>query len=90
MNVSRRRFRLLSASAAINLSFRKQLSSAMKKFEYRLLNPESGVFKGYDYEKLTTLLNLLGSQGWEVVSTVSAAAGHQMNSLLITLKREIQ
>jgi hypothetical protein len=35
----------------------------MKKFEYRLLNPESGVFKGYDYDKLTTQLNQLGSQG---------------------------
>ncbi|RZK24074.1 MAG: DUF4177 domain-containing protein [Hymenobacter sp.] len=61
----------------------------MKKFEYRLLNPESGVFKGYDYDKLATQLNQLGSQGWEVVSTVSAAAGNQINSLLITLRREL-
>lgn len=61
----------------------------MKKFEYRLLNPESGIFKGYDYEKLTQHLNQLGSQGWEVVATVSAPSGNQLNSLLITLKREL-
>ncbi len=63
----------------------------MKKFEYRLLNPERGFFNGIDYEELTQRLNHLGSQGWEVVSTVgiTAGVGGQMTGLLITLKREL-
>ncbi len=63
----------------------------MKKFEYRLLNPEKGFISGIDYEELTQHLNHLGSQGWEVVSTVGITAGMagQMTGLLITLKREL-
>ena len=64
----------------------------MKKFEYRLLNPQKGFISDIDYQELTERLNQLGTQGWEVVSTVgvAAGAGGQMTGLLITLKREIQ
>ena len=55
-----------------------------------MLNPQSGFFKGLDYEELTEQLNLLGSQGWEVVSAVNStnSAGQTIN-LLVTLKREL-
>lgn len=64
----------------------------MKKFEYCLLNPEKGFFNGINFEELTERLNQLGSQGWEVVSTVgmTVGVGGQMNGLLITLKREVR
>ena len=61
----------------------------MKKFEYRLLNPEKGFFRDIDYKELTERLNQLGSQGWEVVSTVGVTVGGQTTGLLITLKREL-
>ena len=61
----------------------------MKKFEYRLLDTNSGIFRGIDYEQLSDQLNRLGSLGWEVVSTVSLTAGSSTTSLLITLKREL-
>ena len=61
----------------------------MKRFEYRLLNPERGFFNDIDYKELTERLNQLGSQGWEVVSTVGVTVGGQTTGLLITLKREL-
>ena len=62
----------------------------MKKFEYRLLNTESGLFKGIDYQALNDRLNHLGIQGWEVISTVSITnSDGQTASLLTTLKREL-
>lgn len=42
----------------------------MRKFEYRLLDTVGGFFSGIDYQELTTHLNQLGREGWEVVSTV--------------------
>ncbi|MVN77257.1 DUF4177 domain-containing protein [Hymenobacter sp. HMF4947] len=62
----------------------------MKKFEYRLLDVNSGFFSGVNYQELTQHLNLLGSQGWEVVSVVDTDfTQHQVRGLLITLKREL-
>jgi hypothetical protein len=61
----------------------------MKKFEYCLLNPERGFFSDIDYKELTERLNQLGSQGWEVVTTVGVTVGGQTTGLLITLKREL-
>lgn len=62
----------------------------MRKFEYRLLDTTSGFFSGIDYQELTERLNLLGSQGWEVVSVVDTIFTHnQARGLLITLKREV-
>jgi hypothetical protein len=61
----------------------------MKKFEYRLLEVNSSVFKGIDYEKLHAQLNHLGIQGWELVSTVALDSAGSTTSLLVTLKREL-
>jgi hypothetical protein len=62
----------------------------MKRFEYRLLDTTSGIFSGIDYQELTNRLNLLGSQGWEVVSVVDTIFTHnKVRGLLITLKREL-
>ncbi|OGX88822.1 DUF4177 domain-containing protein [Hymenobacter coccineus] len=61
----------------------------MKKFEYRLLEVNRSFFSGIDSPELTEHLNLLGTQGWEVVSTVALTSGGSTASLLITLKREI-
>ena len=61
----------------------------MKKFEYRMLDTNNSIFKGIDYKELNERLNHLGSQGWEVVSTVSLLVGGQTTSLLTTLKREL-
>lgn len=61
----------------------------MKKFEYRMLDTNNSIFKGIDYKELNERLNQLGSQGWEVVSTVSITTGGQTTSLLTTLKREL-
>ncbi|RZK25881.1 MAG: DUF4177 domain-containing protein [Hymenobacter sp.] len=61
----------------------------MKKFEYRMLDTNNSIFKGIDYKELSEQLSRLGSQGWEVVSTVSITAGGQTTSLLTTLKREL-
>lgn len=63
--------------------------TVMKTFEYLVLDTNSGIFKGIDYKRLHQELNLLGSQGWEVVSTVAITAGGQTTSLLTTLKREL-
>ena len=62
----------------------------MKKFEYRILNAESGFFNGLDYKQLNEKLNQLGILGWEVVSTVGVATASQATELVFTLKREIQ
>lgn len=61
----------------------------MKTFEYLVLDTNSSIFKGIDYKQVHKELNLLGSQGWEVVSTVAITAGGQTASLLTTLKREL-
>jgi hypothetical protein len=61
----------------------------MKKFEYHLLDTNNSLFKGIDYQDLHEQLNRLGSQGWEVISTISLTAGGQTTSLLTTLKREL-
>lgn len=62
----------------------------MKKFEYRLLNPKSGFFSGFDFEELTNHLNELGQQGWEVVSVLDTTfTTNSTTGLLITLKREV-
>ncbi|AWM31772.1 DUF4177 domain-containing protein [Hymenobacter nivis] len=62
----------------------------MKKFEYRLLDVNSGFFSAIDYQQLTERLNVLGEQGWEVVTTVETEfTRNQARGLLITLKREI-
>ncbi len=63
--------------------------ATMKKFEYQLLDSNSSLFKGIDYKELYDQLNRLGSQGWEVISTVSLTSGGQTTSLLTTLKREL-
>jgi len=62
----------------------------MKKFEYRLLNAESGFFNGLNYKQLNEQLKQLGSLGWEVVSTVGVVSAGQSTDLLFTLKREIK
>jgi hypothetical protein len=62
----------------------------MKKFEYRLLNAESGFFNGLNYKQLNEQLNQLGALGWEVVSTVGVVSAGQSTDLLFTLKREIK
>lgn len=62
----------------------------MKKFEYRLLDINSGFFSAIDYQELTERLNGLGAQGWEVVAVVDTVfTRNQARGLLITLKREI-
>lgn len=61
----------------------------MKKFEYRLLNLDSGVFKGIDFGRLNDQLSQLGFQGWELVSMVSLTSAGSTTSLLVTLKREL-
>jgi hypothetical protein len=62
----------------------------MKKFEYHLLKVESGFFNGLDYKQFNEQLNQLGSEGWEVVSTVGISSASQATDLLFTLKREIK
>lgn len=62
----------------------------MKKFEYRLLDSNSGFFSGIDFQELTNHLNDLGRQGWEVVSVLDTAfTSNRTQGLLITLKREL-
>ncbi|AMJ65415.1 DUF4177 domain-containing protein [Hymenobacter sp. PAMC 26628] len=62
----------------------------MKKFEYRLLDINSGFFSAIDYQELTERLNVLGAQGWEVVAVVETEfTRNQARGLLVTLKREI-
>ncbi|MGI4741128.1 MAG: DUF4177 domain-containing protein [Janthinobacterium lividum] len=61
----------------------------MKRFEYKLLSSENGVFRGLEYEKLTTQLNQLGQLGWELVTTTNIASAGSTTSVLITLKREL-
>lgn len=62
----------------------------MKKFEYRLLDANSGFLSGVDYQESTQHLNLLGSRGWEVVPVVDTDfTQHQVRGLLITLEREL-
>jgi len=66
-----------------------QFIEQMKKFEYRLLDTTSGFFSGIEYQKLTDQLNHLGSQGWEVVSTVNLTSAGSTTGLLVTLKRKV-
>lgn len=62
----------------------------MKKFEYCLLDLNSGFFSGIDYDGLTNHLNKLGYEGWEVVSVVDTMfTRSRARGLLITLKREL-
>ena len=62
----------------------------MKRFEYLLLDAASGIFRGVNYQELTAHLNVLGGEGWEVVSVVDTALTSNHNrGLLITLKREL-
>jgi len=67
----------------------KPVTTAMKKFEYKLLNSENGVFRGLEYEKLTAQLNQLGQLGWEVITTTTIASVGTTTSVFITLKREL-
>lgn len=62
----------------------------MKQFEYRLLDTDSGFFSGIDFQELTNHLNVLGREGWEVVSVVDTIfTSNRTRGLLITLKREL-
>lgn len=64
----------------------------MKKFEYDVLDvPTEGWFGGkVDFEELSTKLNELGKQGWEVVSTTDTNMWRGASrGLIIILKREI-
>ncbi|MGI4885781.1 MAG: DUF4177 domain-containing protein [Janthinobacterium lividum] len=62
----------------------------MQKFEHRLLDVTSGFFSAIDYQQLTERLNVLGEQGWEVVTMVETEfTRNQARGLLITLKRVI-
>ena len=64
----------------------------MEKFEYKTLFTDAkGAFGGnvnqYEFERS---LNELGSQGWELVSTVSSAQSHGTTRWLISvLKRRV-
>ena len=62
----------------------------MKKFEYRLLDSNSGFFSGIDFQELTNHLNDLGREGWEVVSVIDTAhTSNRAQGLLLTLRREL-
>ena len=62
----------------------------MKKYEYCLLDVDGGFFSGVDFPELTTRLNALGQQGWEVVSVADIAqATNRAQVLLVTLRREV-
>lgn len=63
-----------------------------KKFEYKTvsLKPESAMWSlKYDYSEIDKTLNLLGNEGWELVSVESNAAGGTSIGLIYTFKREI-
>ena len=61
----------------------------MRQFEYLLLDTFAGFFSGIDYPELTTRLNQLGREGWEVVSVVDTMfTENRTRGLLFTLKRE--
>jgi len=62
----------------------------MRRFEYLLLDTVAGFFSGIDYPELTTRLNQLGREGWEVVAVVDTAfTENRTRGLLFTLKREL-
>lgn len=65
----------------------------MDKFEYKTLFTDAkGVFGGkVDKYTFQNELNELGSQGWELVSTVAAAQSYGSTRWIIsTFKRKIQ
>ena len=65
----------------------------MEKFEYKALFTDAkGVFGGkVDQSAFEYELNQLGSQGWELVSTVAAAQSYGSTRWIIsTFKRKIQ
>jgi Domain of unknown function (DUF4177) len=65
----------------------------MKNFEYKVLDvPAYGFWYGgkIDHQELSTKLNELGRQGWEVVSSgVTNMWGGASRGVYIVLKREI-
>ncbi|GAB3262989.1 hypothetical protein GCM10027347_29200 [Larkinella harenae] len=64
----------------------------MKKFEYRMLQVPVGGFWGgkIDNQELLDKLNELGSEGWEIASSLSTNRYEgQTHSAFIILKREL-
>ncbi|MEO7308916.1 MAG: DUF4177 domain-containing protein [Chitinophagaceae bacterium] len=64
----------------------------MRKFEYNVLDiPTKGWFGGkIDFHELSTKLNALGREGWEVISTTDTNMWEGASrGVVIILKREI-
>ena len=63
----------------------------MEKFEYRTMTYEAkGAWGGKVDSELEERLNALGSQGWELVSTVATNQIGSTNSLVSIFKRKVR
>lgn len=64
----------------------------MKKFEYKTITMDAeGIFGGkINNEKLEKELNRLGSEGWELVSTVTSSVTYGKTAYIVSVfKREL-
>lgn len=62
----------------------------MKRFEYKTIEVlTSGFFAKMEMKETDDTLNDLGSQGWELVSTVPCITGSTTQRIYYTFKREI-
>ncbi|MCD8538572.1 MAG: DUF4177 domain-containing protein [Leadbetterella sp.] len=63
----------------------------MKKYEYKIFKTKPEGFWGtkVESEKLETEINKLGSEGWELVSTMDTNAGYgATQEIILFFKRE--
>lgn len=58
----------------------------MKRFEYKVVSVGS-IWKTLDTDKLEEELNILGSQGWELVTKVARSGGSGSTGLIMIFKR---
>lgn len=63
----------------------------MKKYEYKVIKtkPEGFWNPHVDSDKIMDQVNLLGAEGWEMISVIDTAVGYgQTNEIIMFFKRE--